>query len=125
MAVHESAENYLETILLLSKKSDAVHSIDIAKELGFSKASVSVAMKKLRDGEYITVDANGSIALTGKGAEAAEQIYERHATFYDWFIRLGVSESIAAADACRIEHILHEETFTAIKSHITSSLKQE
>ena len=118
MEIRESAENYLETIMLLSKKNGSVRSVDIAGELGFSKASVSVAMKKLRDSELISVNEDGLITLTDKGKGVAEQVYERHSTLYDWFVGMGVSENIAAADACRIEHILHEETFVAIKRRV-------
>jgi Mn-dependent DtxR family transcriptional regulator len=113
----------LETILLLSKKTGAVRSIDIVEEMGFSKPSISVAMKKLREGELIQMDADGYITLTPKGIETAEQVYDRHSTLYDWLVSIGVSEKIAAADACRIEHVLSDETFEAIKRLSESGAK--
>ncbi|MDR1409650.1 MAG: metal-dependent transcriptional regulator [Oscillospiraceae bacterium] len=116
MQIRSSAEDYLETILLLSKKTGAVRSIDIVEEMGFSKPSVSVAMKKLRKDDFIRMDDDGHITLTEKGEQAAESVYERHSTLYDWLVGIGVSEKIAAADACRMEHILSEEAFAAIKS---------
>ena len=115
MAMGASAEDYLETILLLSKKTGAVRSVDIGEEMGFSRPSVSVAMKKLRENEYIHMSADGYITLTKKGAQAAEQVYDRHSTLYDWMVSIGVSQTTAAVDACRMEHILSEETFAAIK----------
>ena len=104
MKTHESAENYLETILILSHRKPEVHSIDIANELDFSKPSVSVAMKNLRQKGYITIDAENHIHLTPSGLEIAETIYERHTLISEWLIRLGVSEKTAVEDACRIEH---------------------
>ena len=115
MQMRSSAEDYLETILLLSKKTGAVRSKDIVDEMGFSKPSISVAMKKLRNDDLIQMDGDGYITLTDKGEEAATQVYERHSMLYDWLISIGVKESVAAADACRIEHILHDESFAAIK----------
>lgn len=121
MQIRASAEDYLETILLLTKKTGSVRSIDIVGEMGFSKPSVSVAMKKLRESDLIKMDADGSITLTDKGRKAAEQVYERHATLYEWLMEIGVSEANAATDACRLEHILSEESFCAIRSLITDS----
>lgn len=118
MKIHESAENYLETILMLKIKNPYVRSIDIANELGFSKPSVSVAMKNLRENGYITVDGNGYISLTEKGSEIAETIYERHKLISGLLIRLGVNEKTAVEDACRIEHVISAESFEAIKNHI-------
>lgn len=118
MKIHESAENYLETILMLKIKNPYVRSIDIANELGFSKPSVSVAMKNLRENGYITVDGNGYISLTEKGSEIAEIIYERHKLISGLLIRLGVNEKTAVEDACRIEHVISAESFEAIKNHI-------
>jgi Mn-dependent DtxR family transcriptional regulator len=118
MQIRTSAEDYLETILLLSKKGGAVRSIDIVNDTGFSKPSVSVAMKKLRDGNMIVMDGDGYITLTRKGERAARQVYERHSTIYDWLVSIGVSDKIAAMDACRMEHLLSDETFEAIKRQL-------
>lgn len=115
MKIHESAENYLETILMIKNKKGFVRSIDIANELDFSKPSVSVAMKNLRENGFIDVDSNGYITLLDKGQEIAEKMYERHTTLSKWLIGLGVPEAIAVEDACRIEHIISVETFEAIK----------
>ena len=115
MAVNESAENYLETILVLSKTHPVVRSVDIAEELGFKKSSVSVAMKNLRNGEYIEMDKEGYITLLDKGREIAEKIYERHTFLTDWLTSIGVDPTVAAEDACRIEHVISAETFTAMK----------
>ena len=117
MKIHESAENYLETILILSRRKSQVRSIDIASELSFSKPSVSVAMKNLRLNGYIDVDKDGFITLLDKGREIAEKIYERHTLFSDWLVTLGVSPEVAAEDACRIEHVISNETFEAFKAH--------
>lgn len=117
MKIHESAENYLETILILQKRQGQVRSIDIASELSFSKPSVSVAMKNLRLNGYIDVSKDGYITLLDKGREIAEKIYERHTLFSDWLIALGVSPQVAAEDACRIEHVISNETFEAFKAH--------
>ena len=114
----ESSENYLETILILSKSRPVVRSVDIAEELGFKKSSVSVAMKNLREREHITVTKEGFIYLTQTGREIAEMIYERHELFTNWLTSLGVDEKIAAQDACKIEHVLSRESFEAIKKHI-------
>lgn len=118
LKIHESAENYLETILLLSKKQSYVRSIDIANELNFSKPSVSVAMKNLRTSGHILVDHAGHITLTESGLQVAESILERHRVLSQMLIRLGVSPEIATEDACRIEHVISEESFAAIKTHI-------
>lgn len=118
MKIHESAENYLETILMIKNKKGAVRSIDIANELEFSKPSVSVAMKNLRANGYIDVDENGYITLLESGQEIAEKMYERHTTLSNWLISLGVNEKIAVEDACKIEHIISTESFEAIKKII-------
>ena len=115
---NESSENYLETILMLSKKLPVVRSVDVANELGFKKSSVSVAMKNLRQKEHITVTDAGFIYLTDSGKEIAEMIYERHEVISKWLISLGVSEDIATTDACKIEHDLSKESFEAIKIYI-------
>ena len=117
MKVQESAQNYLETILILHRRHGSVRSIDIANELAYSKASVSVAMRHLREQELITVDQGGYISLLPKGAAIAEQMLERHELISRWLIRLGVSEETALADACRIEHVISEESFEAMKAH--------
>ena len=121
MKIHESAENYLETILILKKRLGQVRSIDIASELSFSKPSVSVAMKNLRLNGYIDVSKDGYITLLEKGQEIAERIYERHTLFSDWLTALGVSPEVAAEDACRIEHVISDETFEAFKAHTAKS----
>lgn len=116
--IRESAENYLETILILHQRTGAVRSIDIAAELEFSKPSVSVAMKNLRQRGCIKVDADGFITLTAEGRAIAEAVYERHLLFTRWLTSLGVPEDVAAEDACRIEHVISEETFRAIRRHV-------
>ncbi len=117
MKIQESAENYLETILILKKRKGHVRSIDIANELSYSKPSVSVAMKNLRTNGYIEMDSDGSIILLDKGREIAEKIYERHTLLSDWLTMLGVSPEVAVEDACRIEHVISNESFQAIKAH--------
>ncbi len=109
MKIQESAENYLETILVLSLDKPYVRSIDIANELGFSKPSVSVAMKNLRNSGHIRVDENGHITLAPPGKKIAEMIYERHRLLSQWLESLGVSKETASEDACRIEHVISEE----------------
>lgn len=118
MHVNESAENYLETILILSKTRPVVRSVDIAEELGFKKSSVSVAMKNLREKSHITVTKEGFIYLTDSGNEIAEMILERHELLTSWLQHLGVSKEVAAQDACRLEHVISKESFDAIKKHI-------
>jgi Mn-dependent DtxR family transcriptional regulator len=116
MSVRASAEDYLETILLLSRKAGAVRSVEIGEEMGFSRPSVSVAMKKLREDDLIRVDSDNYITLTKKGETIAARVYDRHETLYDFLVSLGVGKKAAAADACRMEHILSEESFSAIKA---------
>ena len=116
MNIRESAENYLETILILQERKGSVRSIDIANELNFSKPSVSVAMKNLRENGYIQVDDSGCITLTDAGFEIADRMYERHRTISEYFVLLGVEPEIAVKDACRIEHIISDESFRAIKA---------
>lgn len=118
--IHESAENYLESILVLGKRNGSVRSIDIAADLEFSKPSVSVAMKNLREQGCIVVDGDGYITLTEKGRKIAEGVYERHSLFTQWLTALGVDEETAAEDACRIEHVISEESFRAIKAHVNN-----
>ncbi len=117
MQIHESAENYLETILMLSKKLPVVRSVDIANELDFKKSSVSIAMKNLREGGKITVAQAGYIYLTDSGRAIAEMIYERHEWLTNWLISLGVDSNIAAEDACKMEHVISKESFEALKNH--------
>lgn len=112
---NESSENYLETILLLSKKLPVVRAVDIANELDFAKPSVSIAMKNLREKELITFSEQGFIYLTDSGREIAEMIYERHLLLSVWLTSLGVPEDIAAQDACKIEHVISKESFEAIR----------
>ena len=118
MAVNESAENYLETILVLSRQLPVVRSVDIAAEFGFKKSSVSVAMKNLRQKEHIVMDKSGFITLTPSGRAIAEMIYERHELLSSWLIQLGVDKDIAVEDACKIEHVISKESFDAIKRHL-------
>lgn len=117
MKVNESSENYLETILILSKKLPVVRSVDISNELGFKKSSVSVAMKNLKEKKYITVTDSGFIYLTEEGKNIADMIYERHEFISKWLVSLGVNEKTATEDACRIEHVISAESFTAIKEY--------
>ena len=115
MHYNESSENYLETILCLSKQLPVVRSVDIANELGYKKSSVSIAMKNLREKHHITVSDAGFITLTESGLEIAEMIYERHELLTNYLSSLGVPEDIAAEDACRIEHVISSESFAALK----------
>ncbi len=123
MKSNESAENYLETILILSKKKPVVRSVDIAEELGFKKSSVSVAMKNLREKNHITVTSEGYIYLTPSGQQIADMIYERHQFLSAWLISLGVDPDTATSDACRIEHVISQESFEAIKKHLAPEMQ--
>ena len=118
--VNESAQNYLETILDLSGRLPAVRSVDIANELGFKKSSVSVAMKQLREKEHIVVSSAGFITLTDSGRAIAEMVFDRHETITSLLTKLGVPSEIAAEDACRIEHVISNESFEALKSLLPS-----
>jgi len=118
MVIRKSAEDYLETILILRNRIHNVRSIDIAQELSFSKPSVSVAMKNLRTNNYISIDENGYITLTEKGMAIASKIYERHTFLTTWLTSIGVDPGVAAEDACRIEHVISAESFSAIKEYI-------
>ena len=118
MKIHESAENYLEAILMVKEEKGAVRSIDIVRHMDFSKPSVSRAMSLLRENGYITMDREGYIELTPSGYEIASRIYERHRLLTQWLIRLGVSPQGAADDACRLEHDMSAETFQKLKDHI-------
>ena len=119
MKIQESAENYLETILILSRRKPAVRSIDIAEELKFSKPSISVAMKRLRENGFIKVGSEGYITLTESGEKIATSMYERHRLLTDWLVSIGVDEKTAAEDACRIEHVISQETFEKLRATIT------
>ncbi len=118
MHLQESGEMYLETILILSRRNQFVRSIDISEHMGFSKPSVSRAVGILKTGGYISVDGGGHITLTESGREIAEKIYERHTVLSEMLKKIGVSAETAAADACKIEHVISSETFDAIKRHI-------
>ena len=120
MKAHESEENYLETILVLSEEGSQVRSIDIVNELDYSRPSVSVAMKNLREKGYIEINADGYIMLTDDGRKIAESIYERHILFSDWLIYLGVDKKTAVSDACKMEHSMSEKSYLALKNHIIS-----
>ncbi|MCI5862952.1 MAG: metal-dependent transcriptional regulator [Lachnospiraceae bacterium] len=124
MSLHESGEMYLETIYVLSKKSNTVRSLDVAEEMNFSKPSVSRAIKILKDGGFVTVDENGYLSLTESGSAVARKIYERHKVLTQFLISIGVSEETAAEDACRVEHYISDETFDALKnySHISTDV---
>lgn len=115
---NESIEDYLETIFLLKNKIGQVRSIDIVREMNFSKASISIAMKKLKEKEYITIDDNGYISLTEHGRTQAEDILEKHTILSNWLISIGVDREIALEDACRMEHDISHETYIAIKKHV-------
>ncbi len=123
MVIHESAEDYLESILVLQERLSQVRSIDIVNELGFSKPSVSIAMKKLRENGYISMEADGSITLNESGLAIARRVYGRHKTITRLFALLGVSPEAAAEDACKVEHDLSEETFCCIRRFVEQSEK--
>ena len=122
MPIYESAEDYLESILMIEEKKGVVHSVDIAEDRGFSKASVSVAMKKLRENGYIEMKHDGSLILLPPGREIATRIYERHKVLTDYFEFLGVYKEVAQKDACKIEHDLSEETFLKFKEDVEKRL---
>ena len=121
MVIHQSAEDYLESILVLQERRGVVHSIDIVNELGYSKPSVSIAMKKLRENGYISMDASGRITLNESGLAIANRVYTRHKTITRLFTLLGVSEKTAAEDACKVEHDLSDETFQKILDFIAAN----
>ena len=125
MEIHQSAEDYLECILKLSKEKPVVRSIDIAVEMNFSKPSISVAMKNLRTNGYIEMDKSGFITLTDAGLEIAENIYDRHQVLTEGLIALGVNRELAEKDACRIEHDLSPETFAVLREYICSHIEKE
>ena len=125
MRSNESSEDYLETILILGNKSSLVRAVDIAAEMGFKKSSVSVAMKNLRQKNLITVADNGDIRLTEEGHKIADKVYERHQLISSWLMMLGVHEKTALHDACRIEHIISEESFQALKRAVHELREQQ
>lgn len=120
MKIQESAENYLEAILMIQREKGICRSIDVAHFLEFSKPSVSRAMGLLRENGYVVMDENGLLTLTESGQEIASRIFERHQLLTEWLTNLGVAPDVAQADACRIEHVISEETFTKIKGHIAT-----
>ncbi len=124
MPIHESGEDYLESILMLRERKGMVRSVDIAGQLDYSKASVSVAMKKLRESGYISVDADGYITLTPSGEQIASSIYGRHKALTKFFISLGVGEETAASDACKVEHDLSEETYEKLLRFVQKYIDQ-
>ena len=121
MQIYESSEDYLEAILIIQERKGTVHSVDVADYLNYSKASVSIAMKKLRENGYIRMEKNGELILLDSGMAIAERIYERHRILTDFFVRIGVDEDTAARDACKIEHDLSDTTFTKLKDYISTS----
>lgn len=124
MGIHKSAEDYLEAILMLKERIGQVRSIDIVNQMGYTKPSISVAMKHLRESGYIRMDTEGYITLTEPGRTVAERIYARHRLLTKYLISLGVSDETAAADACKIEHDLSDETFEKLKQHVASFLNE-
>ena len=118
MSLHESAEMYLETIYELSQKQNTVRSIDVAETMGYSKPSVSRAVGLLKQGGYLLMDKDGFLTLTESGVAVAQKIFERHTVLSKMLMMLGVSKETAAEDACKIEHVISDETFTAIKNHM-------
>jgi Mn-dependent DtxR family transcriptional regulator len=123
--IYESGENYLEAILIIKQRQELVRSIDLAKEMNFTKASVSRAVNKLKEDNFITIDGSGYLTLTPKGLELATVIYERHRFFTDFLIYLGVDENIAAQDACKIEHVLSSESYQAMKNYLTKAKNKD
>lgn len=124
MEIHESAEDYLETILILEERNPYVRSIDIVNEMGFSKPSVSIAMKKLRENGYIEMDGNGYITFLPAGRVIAERIYSRHKLLRKVLIAIGVSEETAADEACRIEHVIDDDTFSKLNDYYEKQMKK-
>ncbi|MCH3909047.1 MAG: metal-dependent transcriptional regulator [Bacilli bacterium] len=123
MDIYESGEDYLERILMLSLKEEKVHAVEVAKELNVSKPSVSVALKKLREGGYLEVGDDESLVLTPKGRSVAEKVYDRHKTLTSLLIKLGVDKDTAEKDACKVEHDLSDETFDLLKKHLEKHLE--
>ena len=124
MAITEAVENYLETILILSQKQPDVHAIDICSYLGYSRPTVSIILKKMKDEGLVTVDDDNHIRLTDAGRHVAERIYDRHNVLTELFILLGVSRDVASEDACKVEHDISDETFAMLKSHYRKLLEK-
>ena len=124
MSIHESGQMYLETIFILSQNKSYVRAIDVGEHLGYSKPSVSRAMSILKKNGYVLVDADGAITLTESGMEIARTMYTRHTVLSEMLMRLGVDEKTATEDACRIEHVISEESFLAVKKHLEWSVAQ-
>lgn len=120
MVLQESGEMYLETILILSQKRKFVRAVDVGEEMGFSRPSVSRAVHLLAEGGFLTIDPDGGLMLTEMGRDVAEKIYERHTVLSRWLISLGVNETTAVDDACKMEHVISDESFAAMKRHIES-----
>lgn len=118
MSLQESGEMYLETIYILSKKSGSVRSVDVGEYMGYSKPSVSRAMSVLKQGGFVTTDSNGFLLLTESGRNVAEKIYERHTTLSQFLVRLGVDEETAVEDACKMEHVISDQSLAAIQRHM-------
>jgi len=123
--LQESGEMYLETIYILSKKISTVRSLDVAEYMGYSKPSISRAVKLLKDGGYITVDADGYIALTDVGEDVALKIFERHTLLTDMLVRLGVDPEVASEDACKMEHVISDDSFEAIKRYVAENIQDK
>lgn len=118
MGLGKSLEDYLEAILILKRRTGDVRSVDVARYMGFSKPSVSIAMKELRTHDYITVAEDGGLILTDSGFEIASQVYERHKSFTDYLISIGVDPEVAEKDACQMEHVISEESFAKLKENL-------
>lgn len=125
MEIHESAEDYLETILILEERNSKVRSIDIVNEMGYSKPSVSIAMKKLRENGYIQMDSNGYITFCPSGREIAEKIYARHKLLRKALIAIGVDENTAAKEACRIEHVIDDDTYQKLNAYYEKNMEKK
>ncbi len=125
MKIYESAEDYLEMILVLKRKKGSVRSIDIAREMGFSKPSVSIAMKKLKEDGLVTIGEGHEIKLTESGREIAERIYERHVVISQLLMRIGVEETTAVKEACRIEHVISQDSFEKLKASLKNKVTVE
>jgi len=125
MQMRESSEDYLEAILMLRERTGAVRAVNVAEQLDFSKASVSIAMKKLRENGYVCLDEDGFLLLTPAGEEIAAGVYQRHKVLTDFFVSLGVNPDTAARDACKVEHDLSQETFEKLLAHAQRNIKEE